>query len=368
MWWAFQRIEMYSTMQLLFLDRFCCCTEGIRWTVHVLQNSDGNWERITYHYINPGGSFGKPVLTIFCRGLPFCKMWLVGFPTARSSCDFWVQPVTSLATVWSVLLFCSSCCIQPPFTTGWCSDGEGTLSKSLCRLFGNVCREHDSVPLHQPLVLWCHCASARLTVLFRHSRMCLKCTCEHYEHTSLTFLPKFHVTDPCLLFYLFPFHACCFPLVFLVSYVGMSWNHFCDWLCWDKWMSLHLPRCVCVPAHFSVWALCLWWPPHHVSFVWCTRGPSCLNVIACCLHAWRRDWGSDGEGRLYPGSEWTDLHGNGLISVSGPPWHCPPHWWIGQCLHSFCLLLPGRWAQKQGKLCLLHPLTLHGPCLSDWRV
>lgn len=98
------------------------------------------------------------------------------------------------------------------------------------------------------------------------------------------------------------------------------------------------------------------------------HGPLCLNVIACCLHDWRRDWGSDGEGRLYPGSERTDLHGNGLISVSGPSWHCPPHWWIGQCLHSFCLLLPGRWAQKQGKLSLLNSLNLHVPWLSDWRV
>lgn len=41
--------------------------------------------------------------------------------------------------------------------------------------------------------------------------MCLKCTCEHYEHTSLTFLPKFHVTDPCLLFYLFSFPRLLFP-------------------------------------------------------------------------------------------------------------------------------------------------------------
>lgn len=62
------------------------------WHVHVLQNSNGNWEGNTYHYINPGGSFGKPVLTSFCLGLPFCKMWLVGFPTVFriilfSTCD-----------------------------------------------------------------------------------------------------------------------------------------------------------------------------------------------------------------------------------------------------------------------------------------
>lgn len=147
------------------------------WRVHVLQNSNGNWEGNTYHYINPGGSFGKPVLTSFCLGLPFCKMWLVGFPTVfRIFFDLWYA--LQLCEVFYYFVLHAASSPHSPLASG---DGEGTLSKSLCRLFGGVCREHDSVPLHQPLVLWCHCASARLIMLFRHSRMCLKCTCEHYE-------------------------------------------------------------------------------------------------------------------------------------------------------------------------------------------
>lgn len=67
------------------------------------------------------------------------------------------------------------------------------------------------------------------------------------------------------------FHLCSW------SPVWMSWNHFCDWVCWDKWMTPHLSSCVCIPAHFCVWIPCPWvspWcPPHHVAFVWCTRGP-----------------------------------------------------------------------------------------------
>lgn len=107
MWWAFQRNEMCGAMQLLSLDRFCCCTEGTvstRWTVHVLQNSSGNWERSTYHYINLGGSFGKPVLTSFCLGLPFCKMWLVGFPTAGDSCECFQNTFES--HLWQALQLC----------------------------------------------------------------------------------------------------------------------------------------------------------------------------------------------------------------------------------------------------------------------
>lgn len=72
-------------MQLFSLDGFCCCAEGTdptRWIVHLLQNSNGKREVSTYHYITPGGSFGKPLLTSFHLGLPFCKMWIMGFPTA----------------------------------------------------------------------------------------------------------------------------------------------------------------------------------------------------------------------------------------------------------------------------------------------
>lgn len=92
MGWAFQRIEMYIVLCNYYslIDFVAVLKELIptRWTWHVqvLQNSNGNWEGSTYHYTNPGGSFGKPVLSSFCLGLTFYKIWLVGFPTVRNSC------------------------------------------------------------------------------------------------------------------------------------------------------------------------------------------------------------------------------------------------------------------------------------------
>lgn len=271
-----------------------------------------------------------------------------------------VPPVASFATVWSVVLF-SSCCIQLPFTASWAGDGKGTLSKSLCRLFGSICNVTGGNMLQflcvSPSYSDANLCLARLPVLSKHSLMCLKCTCEHYAaqilYLSATVLCDWFLSS--VLFFSLPcslFHACilghtCGDVLIPLLWLGMLGQ-----------MDVSSSFLLCVYLHVSgycVFGCYLGGLSHHLYFAWCTCGPSCLNVIACCLHAWRRDWGSDGEGRLYPGSERTDLHGNGLISVSGPAWHCPPHWWIGQCLHPFCLLLPGRWAQKQGKLPLLNP-------------
>lgn len=99
-------------------------------------------------------------------------------------------------------------------------------------------------------------------------------------HTSSTFLPQFFVTDPCLLFCLFPFHAVYFVLVHLVTCAGMFWNCLCDWVCWDKRMSSIFLLYVCTCMFLCAWALRPWVLP------WWTLPPWVLLSdahVATCL-------------------------------------------------------------------------------------
>jgi len=62
------------------------------------------------------------------------------------------------------------------------------------------------------------------------------------QRTSSTFLHQF--LDWSLSSVLSFSFTWCFIL--LVSRVGMFWNCFCDWVCWNKWMPLQLSSlCVC---------------------------------------------------------------------------------------------------------------------------
>lgn len=265
-------------------------------------------------------------------------MWLVGFPTARNNCDCFQNTFES--HLWQALQLCEvfyyfvlHASSRPPFTIGWCGDGEGTLWKSLCRLFGSICREHDSVPLPQSLVLWCTRASARLTMLFRHSRMCLKCTREHYAahildlstqipcDWSLPFVLSF--SFPCLLFPTCVLGLLCGDVLKLLLWLGIlgqmdvSLSFFlclcsCTFMCLDT-VSLGVTL-VASPPHvlclMHMWPLmsqcdcvlfaCLkkglgkWWRRKTVSRLWVDRSSwewSHLSIRpALTLSASLMDW------------------------------------------------------------------------------
>lgn len=77
---------------------------------------------------------------------------------------------------------------------------------------------------------------------YKHSMMYLKCICKRYAaHIFYLSVPISH--DWSLFSVLSFFFTCCFILLF--SRVGMFWNCFCGWVCWNKWMPLNFPVCVC---------------------------------------------------------------------------------------------------------------------------
>lgn len=81
----------------------------------------------------------------------------------------------------------------------------------------------------------------------------------------------------------------------------------------------------------------------------------------CFRGYWRRC----GEGGLCAGSEWPDLHGNGVVPVPGPTGHCTAHWEPGGSLYPLCVLLHGgRAAQQSMKLMeiTLCKNMMHLPC------
>lgn len=106
-------------------------------------------------------------------------------------------------------------------------------------------------------------------------------------HTSFTFLPQFFVTDPCLLFCLFPFHAVYFVLVLLVTCAGMFWNYLCDLVCWDKWMSsnflLYVSICMFLCLGTVSRGITMVDSPTVGTVVWCTCGHLSLWLRVVCM-------------------------------------------------------------------------------------